>query len=65
MAGPNDADEQPQTARQGAEAAGGISPQPGDPTSPAAAAARAERTNREMREAGFGDHKGGSIDAHD
>lgn len=65
MAGHPDTDEQPQTARRGGQAAGGVGARPGDPTSPADAAARAERTNREMREAGFGDDKGGSIDAAD
>jgi hypothetical protein len=54
--------EQNQSARAGATAAGGIEPRPGDPDSPAAAAARAEETARAMREGGFGDHKGASID---
>lgn len=47
-----------QTARAGAQAKGGITARPGDPTSPKAAAARAAPLNARMAEAGFGDHKG-------
>ena len=54
--------EQNQSARAGAAAKGGIDPRPGDPDNPAAAAARAEKTRQAMREGGFGDHRGASID---
>ena len=47
-----------QSARLGAQAKGGVAPQPGDPTSPKEAAARAAESNKRMAEAGFGDHKG-------
>lgn len=46
------------STRAGALAKGGITAQPGDPTSPKQAAARSAKLNQKMREAGFGDHKG-------
>ncbi len=48
-------------ARQSGTPEGGSAPRPDDPTSPAAASARQSGSDREMKERGFGDHKGGSI----
>jgi hypothetical protein len=42
-------------ARVGGEAAGGIRPQPGDPTNPAAADARAADRDRRQEARGLGD----------
>lgn len=55
-------EEQNRSVREGAQAAGGIAAQAGDPTSPTQAAGDANRDRRDMRARGFGDHKGASID---
>ncbi|SFR80597.1 hypothetical protein [Sphingomonas jatrophae] len=54
--------EQNRGGRPGAQAKGGVDPQAGDPDTPLAARERAEAEDRAMRDAGFGDDKGASID---
>jgi hypothetical protein len=53
--------EQNASSRNGAEAKGGVTPQPGDPTDPKAAARRAEERDNALEEGGFGDHQGARI----
>jgi hypothetical protein len=66
MAQPVEADRAPPasqqaTVRQGGQAAGGVDPAPGDPTSQHDAQEANEDARQEMRRRGFGDHKGGDI----
>jgi hypothetical protein len=49
------------TVRRGGEAAGGIAPHPGDPTSPDLADARAEERDKAQAEHGFGDDGAQSV----
>ena len=49
------------TVRQGGQAAGGIDPAPGDPTSQDDAQQANDDARQAMRQRGFGDHKGGDI----
>ena len=51
-------DTQGASARPGGEAAGGIDHAPSDPADPADGAGSGDRARREMRQRGFGDHKG-------
>jgi hypothetical protein len=53
-----DFDSQGASARPGGQALGGIDPTPGDPTSRSEEEAKGDAARREMRERGFGDHKG-------
>lgn len=50
------------SVRPGGQAAGGINPAPGDPTSQSDEQEKNDDARAEMRRRGFGDHKGGSIE---
>jgi hypothetical protein len=56
-----DFDMQGASARPGGEAKGGVTPQPDDVATPQKAEPADRTARREMRDAGFGDDKGGDI----
>jgi hypothetical protein len=56
-----DFDAQGASARPGGLAEGGVEPRPGDAVSVEQADPADQKARREMREAGFGDDKGGDI----
>jgi hypothetical protein len=56
-----DFDMQGASARPGGEAVGGVEPQPDDPATPRQADSKDRQARQIMRDAGFGDDKGGDI----